>query len=112
MKDFSITGTYTDLYQLTMGQVYFLKGFDKKEAVFDYFFRKLPFDGGYVVFAGLGDLLPIIEDFHFSKEDLDYLRSIGLNREFVGLLKNFRFTGTIHSAREGEIVFPNEPVIR
>ncbi|HEY9487934.1 MAG TPA: nicotinate phosphoribosyltransferase [Chryseosolibacter sp.] len=112
MKNFSITGTYTDLYQLTMGQVYFLKGFDKKEATFDYFFRKLPFGGGYVVFAGLGNLLPLIEDLHFSKEDLEYLRSIGLNKDFLGLLKNFRFTGTIYSAREGEIIFPNEPVIR
>src|SRR5688500_11935130 len=55
MKNFSITGTYTDLYQLTMGQVYYLKGMSNKQAVFDYFFRKIPFEGGYVVFAGLGD---------------------------------------------------------
>jgi len=46
MMEFSITGTYTDLYQLTMGQVYFLKGTARHEAVFDYFFRKIPFNGG------------------------------------------------------------------
>jgi nicotinate phosphoribosyltransferase len=112
MKDFSITGTYTDLYQLTMGQVYFLKGSAHKQAVFDYFFRKLPFDGGYVVFAGLGDLLPILHNLHFSKEDIDYLRSIGLNRDYVEHLKSFRFTGAMYAAREGEVVFSNEPIVR
>jgi nicotinate phosphoribosyltransferase len=112
MKNFSITGTYTDLYQLTMGQVYFLTGRSHHEAVFDYFFRKLPFDGGYVVFAGLGDVLDILEDLHFTREDLDYLRSIGLNTEYVNSLRDFRFQGTLHSVREGEIVFPNEPVLR
>lgn len=112
MKNFSITGTYTDLYQLTMGQVYFLKGTSLQEAVFDYFFRKLPFQGGYVVFAGLGDLLQILEELHFSKEDLAYLKGIGLHPDFVERLKNFRFQGTIHSVKEGEIVFPNEPLVR
>ena len=112
MKDFSLTATYTDLYQLTMGQVYFLKGSAHKGAVFDYFFRKLPFDGGYVVFAGLGDLLPMLEDLKFSEEDIDYLRSIGLNRDYVEHLKAFRFRGAVHAAREGEVVFPNETILR
>ena len=112
MKNFSITGTYTDLYQLTMGQVYYLKGASNKQAVFDYFFRKLPFEGGYVVFAGLGDLLPIMEELHFTKDDLDYLRAVGLNQDFVNHLKSFRFRGNIFAAKEGEIVFPNEPIVR
>lgn len=108
----SITGIYTDLYQLTMGQVYYLKGHSLQEAVFDYFFRKLPFQGGYVVFAGLGDLLPMLEGLHFSKEDLDYLREIGLDSGFVNHLKTFRFRGSIYAPGEGEVVFPNEPVLR
>lgn len=112
MKNPSITATYTDLYQLTMSQVYFLKGAAEKHAVFDYFFRKLPFNGGYVVFAGLGDLLPILETLHFSGEDLEYLRSNGMHPEYLEHLKKFRFNGTILSAREGEVVFPNEPILR
>lgn len=112
MKNFSITATYTDLYQLTMGQVYFLKGIHDQDAVFDYFFRKLPFSGGYVVFAGLGDLLAILEDFHFSEEDLEYLKSMGLHPDFIGKLKTFRFQGTVWSVKEGEIVFPNAPLVR
>lgn len=112
MKDLSLTGTYTDLYQLTMGQVYFLKGTSEKKAVFDYFFRKLPFSGGYVVFAGLGDILPLLEELHFNPQDLQYLKAIGLHPDFVEHLRSFRFRGTIQAVREGEVVFPNEPVLR
>jgi nicotinate phosphoribosyltransferase len=112
MSSFSITGTYTDLYQLTMGQVYFLKGRSNQEAIFDYFFRKLPFQGGYVVFAGLGDLLQTLENLQFTGEEIAYLNTIGLNPDFTEQLRNFRFQGTIHAMREGEIVFPNEPVVR
>jgi nicotinate phosphoribosyltransferase len=112
MKNFSISGTYTDLYQLTMGQVYFLQGTSRQEAVFDYFFRKLPFGGGYVVFAGLGDLLPILEDLHFSPEDIEFLNKIGLHPDFIQHLRKFRFTGSIYGPKEGEIVFPNAPVLR
>ncbi|MEX1240185.1 MAG: nicotinate phosphoribosyltransferase [Cyclobacteriaceae bacterium] len=112
MKNFSITGIYTDLYQLTMGQVYFLKGKSQHEAVFDYFFRRIPFDGGFVVFAGLGTLLEVLEDLHFTKDDLDFLQEKGLDRDFVEHLRHFRFQGTLHSVPEGEIVFPNAPIIR
>jgi nicotinate phosphoribosyltransferase len=112
MKNFSITGTYTDLYQLTMGQVYFLSGRHNTNVVFDYFFRKLPFRGGYVVFAGLQNVLEILSELHFTNEDLDYLKDIGLHAEFVNSLKNFRFHGTIHAAKEGEIIFPDEPILR
>jgi nicotinate phosphoribosyltransferase len=111
MKKFSITGTYTDLYQLTMAEVYHLSGKAQQQAVFDYFFRKLPFAGGYVVFAGLGDLITILEELHFSKEDVQYLKKIGLHPEFADSLENFKFTGTIHAAKEGEVVFPNEPIV-
>jgi len=112
MKNFSMTGTYTDLYQLTMAQVYYLTGKSHYKAVFDYFFRKLPFDGGYTVFAGLADLLATLQELHFSREDIQYLKDIGLNPRFADSLENFRFQGTIHAAKEGEIVFPNEPVLR
>jgi nicotinate phosphoribosyltransferase len=112
MKTFSLTATYTDLYQLTMGQVYFLQGTSRHEGVFDYFFRKLPFDGGYVVFAGLGDLLDILGDLRFTTEDLDYLRELELNTDFLSHLKDFRFQGSVYAMREGEIVFPNEPIVR
>ncbi|MCL4676480.1 MAG: hypothetical protein KJZ59_10785, partial [Pararhodobacter sp.] len=55
------TGTYTDLYQIAMGQSLFRDGQHRRRAVFDYFFRRIPFEGGYVVFAGLEDLLDTLE---------------------------------------------------
>ena len=110
MIDF--TGTYTDQYQITMGQVYFLKGHTGQEAVFDYFFRKLPFDGGYAVFAGLQNLLEILEDLHFSEEDIRFLESLKLDPRYLEYLRNFKFRGKIFSVAEGEVVFPGEPLVR
>ena len=113
MKDFCITGTYTDLYELTMAQVYFQTGKSDSEAVFDYFFRTLPFEGGYAVFAGLADLLEVLQDLHFTGEDLAYLKDdIGLNAGFCERLGDFRFHGTLYAVSEGEIVFPAEPLLR
>ena len=108
----NISATYTDLYQLTMGQVYYRSGQHTQPAVFDYFFRRLPYQGGYVVFAGLADVLHIIQGLRFTPEDLDFLESQGLNKEYVRFLKDFRFRGAIHSFREGDVVFPNVPAIR
>ncbi|MCB2196731.1 MAG: nicotinate phosphoribosyltransferase [Bacteroidetes bacterium] len=105
-------GLYTDHYELTMAQGYFLSGLHEKTASFDYFFRKNPYNGGFVIFAGLSDLLNLILSYQFSDEDCNYLKSIGFNHTFIQYLKNFRFTGSIYSVREGELVFPNEPVLR
>lgn len=103
---------YTDYYELTMAQGYVLSGMHEKKACFDYFFRKLPFKGGYVVFAGLQDLLEILSNYSFQDDDIVYLRQRGFKEPFLNYLKNFRFKGTIHSVKEGEIIFPNEPVLR
>jgi nicotinate phosphoribosyltransferase len=109
MMDF--TATYTDQYQLTMAQVYFLEGRMGERAVFDYFFRKLPFGGGYAVFAGLDDLLDILEGLSFSDQDLAFLRASGLDGAFVDFLADFRFQGDVYAAREGDLVFPTRPVV-
>ncbi|MBI5463627.1 MAG: nicotinate phosphoribosyltransferase [Ignavibacteriales bacterium] len=113
MKVFtSHAALYTDYYQLTMAQGYYLTGHHQVRACFDYFYRENPFQGGYVVFAGLSDLLEILESLRFEKEELSYLATQGLRPEFIAYLNNFRFTGTIHSVREGEVVFPMEPLVR
>ncbi|UII30679.1 nicotinate phosphoribosyltransferase [Fulvivirga ulvae] len=112
MKNFTITGTYTDLYQLTMAQVYYLTGKSRQEAVFDYFYRKNPYEGGYTIFSGLGTLLDVLQDIRFTPEDIEYLKQIGLNADFADSLVDFKFTGTLHAVKEGEVIFPNEPVLR
>jgi len=106
------TATYTDQYQLTMSQVYFLKGQKDNIAVFDYFFRTLPFNGGYAIFAGLEDLLNTLGTLKFDASDLDYLKQKGFHPEFIDYLKNFRFKGTIYSSREGDLVFPTRPILQ
>jgi nicotinate phosphoribosyltransferase len=105
-------GLYTDFYEFTMAQAYLLTGNHHHRATFDYFFRQNPFDGGYVLFAGMQDLLEFLEHFRFDEEDLEFLRGIGLDARFLEYLRMFRFAGTIAAAREGEVVFPFEPVVR
>jgi nicotinate phosphoribosyltransferase len=106
------TATYTDKYQLTMSQVYFLKGQKNTRSIFDYFFRKLPFNGGYAIFAGLDDLLKALEVLHFDKDDLEFLAELGYHPDFIKYLKEFRFTGSIYSSLEGDLVFPFRPVLQ
>ncbi|MDD2549318.1 MAG: nicotinate phosphoribosyltransferase [Bacteroidales bacterium] len=106
------TASYTDHYELTMAYAYFEKGRHNERAVFDYFFRKLPFNGGYAVFAGLDNLLNILEDFQFDSKDLSFLSQAGFSKHFISYLKDFRFTGNIYSCREGEIVFPTSPILQ
>jgi len=103
---------YTDMYQLTMGQAYFLNRRHDMKACFDYFFRKMPFEGGYVVFAGLGNLLKMIEELQFDASDIDYLHEKGFHPDYLDYLKGFRFNGNITGMVEGEIVFSVEPMLR
>ena len=103
---------YTDFYELTMAQGYFLSGRKNEQAVFDYFFRKIPFKGGYVVFAGISDFLEYIKDYQFHPEEIEYLRTQGFKDSFLEYLESFKFRGDIYSAKEGEIVFSNTPLLR
>lgn len=105
-------GLYTDFYELTMAQGYFFCGKKNETATFNYFFRTNPFQGGFTVFAGLQDFLEMLSDYRFNESDINYLAKQGFKKEFLNYLSEFRFTGEIQSAREGEIMFPNEPVLQ
>jgi nicotinate phosphoribosyltransferase len=105
-------GLYTDHYELTMAQGYFQSGKKDTSALFDYFFRNYPYEGGYVVFAGLAELLEMLENFRFDPEDCTYLKQIGFDPEFVSYLQDFRFEADIFAPEEGEVVFPYEPCVR
>lgn len=101
----------TDLYQLTMMDGYYLEGKAQQTAVFDVFFRQKD-TINYAVFAGLEQAIDYIRDLHFSKEDIDYLRSLGVfHAEFLDYLKSFKFTGDMYSVCEGDIVYPQEPIV-
>ncbi len=106
------TGSYTDQYQLSMALVYFRQGKAEERAIFDYFFRKLPFDRGYAVFAGLDDLIDILENLKFDDKDISLLKDYAFPDDFLKYLKDFRFRGNIYSCAEGDIVFPARPVLQ
>lgn len=112
MNGIEINGLYCDRYELAMAQAYWQAGRAEEPAVFDYFFRKCPFGGGYVVFAGLETLLEALEGFQFEEEHLAYLEEAGLERGFLDWLGSFSFGGQIYAPYEGELVFPVEPILR
>jgi len=103
---------FTDFYELTMAQGYWKNNMDAP-AVFDMFFRRNPFNGGFSVFAGLETLIQAVTNFRFSSEDIEYLRSLKcFEPEFLDYLKDFHFTGTMYTMDEGSVIFPNEPIVR
>ncbi|HVS96872.1 MAG TPA: nicotinate phosphoribosyltransferase [Puia sp.] len=112
MRSFPVSATYADLYELTMGEVYFFERKTDIPVCFDYFFRKLPGGSGYVLFAGLEDLLETLEALRFTGEDLDFLRELKFPASYIEFLARFRFRGKIHAVCEGEIVFPGCPILR
>lgn len=101
-----------DFYEFSMANGYLKNGMHERNVYFDMFFRKLPDNGGFVIAAGLEQVIEYIKDLHFDAEDLDYLRSKGIFDEtFLDYLKNFRFTGDIYAIPEGTPIFPYEPVL-
>ncbi|MDR1030587.1 MAG: nicotinate phosphoribosyltransferase [Treponema sp.] len=103
---------FTDFYALTMAQGYWKNNLNR-QVVFEMFFRRQPFEGGFSVFAGLGTLLDKLQNFFFSADDLVYLRGLGLFEEaFLDYLKGFRFTGSVWAMDEGTVIFPQEPLVR
>ena len=104
---------HTDLYQINMMQTYWELGRADLHAVFECYFRGMPFNHGYAVFAGLERLVNYLENLTFNDSDIAYLRGLEVYPEgFLEYLQNFEFKATVRSAREGELVFANEPLIQ
>jgi nicotinate phosphoribosyltransferase len=104
---------HTDLYQINMAETYWEDNMHNRKAVFEVFFRKLPFSNGYGVFAGLERIVEYLQSFSFTESDIEYLRDeLGYKEDYLEYLKEVRFTGTVRSMVEGELVFANEPILR
>ncbi|HCR2876264.1 nicotinate phosphoribosyltransferase [Enterococcus faecium] len=104
---------HTDLYQINMMQTYWELGRADLHAVFECYFREMPFNHGYAVFAGLERLVNYLENLTFNDSDIAYLRGLEVYPDgFLEYLQNFEFKATVRSAREGELVFANEPLIQ
>lgn len=109
----------TDLYQLTMAAAYWQSGKADQESVFHLFFRRLPFQGGYAIAAGLGPALDWLEAFRFSTVDLDYLALLRtkaghplFQEKFLGYLGDLRLKLDIDAIPEGAAAFAHEPILR
>ena len=102
----------TDFYELTMANGYFVNGMRDRIAYFDMFFREVPDGGGFAIMAGVQQVVEYLKNLHFSKEDVDYLRSRGLfNEEFLQYLATFRFACDVWAVPEGVPIFPGEPIL-
>jgi len=102
----------TDLYQLTMVTAYHALGMERT-AVFEFFVRRLPARRGFLVAAGLEQVLDYVEALHFAAADLSWLESTGRFRpEALRRLAQMRFTGDVHAMPEGSVFFANEPLLR
>ncbi len=102
----------TDFYELTMANGYFKNGFKDTIAYFDMFFRTIPDGGGYVIMAGVEQLVDYFRNLSFSKEDIDYLRGKGFSEDFLDYLANFRFACDVWTVPEGTPIFPGEPIVK
>ena len=109
------SGLLTDLYELTMAAGYLQTRFDAT-AAFELFVRHLPAKRNYLVAAGLEQALDFLENVHFTKEEISYLRRhpvfCNIRDEFFDYLSAFRFTGDVWAMPEGSLVFPGEPLLR
>lgn len=109
----------TDLYQITMAYGYWKNQMTEREAVFNLFFRKNPFNGGYTIAGGLAYVIDFLENFHFDPSDIAYLATLTgadgkplFEEAFLDYLTRMRFTCDVDAVPEGTVVFPQEPLLR
>ncbi|MDH3711659.1 MAG: nicotinate phosphoribosyltransferase [Cyclobacteriaceae bacterium] len=109
----------TDLYQFTMAYAFWKEGRGEEESVFNLFFRKNPFKGGFTITCGLSYVIEFLQQYQFVEEDLAYLRQLKghdqtplFEEEFLSYLKNLKFQCQVDAIPEGTVVFPHEPLIR
>lgn len=101
-----------DFYELTMANGYYELGVKDDWVVFDLFYRKNPDNGGFVIAAGLQQVVEYLQDLHFDDSDIAYLKSKKMfSDDFLAYLKTARFTGNVYAVEEGTIVYPNTPII-
>ncbi len=106
------TSLITDLYELTMAQVYLEEG-KTGDAVFSLFVRRLPPNRNFLVACGLEPLLEMLERFRFGDEELRYLKGLGIFKpSFLDYLREYEFRASLYAMPEGSIFFQNEPILQ
>ncbi|HEV7380700.1 MAG TPA: nicotinate phosphoribosyltransferase, partial [Dyadobacter sp.] len=112
-------GLLTDLYQLTMAYGYWKSGKAEQEAVFNLYFRKHAFQGGFTIACGLSSVIDYLNEYRFDEADLEYIGSLTGNdgeklfeSGFLDYLGKMELKCSVDAVPEGTVVFPNEPLLR
>ena len=112
MVDYS-PAMMTDMYEYTMLDAALKDGTANRKCVFEIFTRHLPEGRRYGVVAGTGRILDALERFHLDDEDMRFLSDRNIvSAESIAWLERFHFSGSIKGYREGEMFFPNSPVLQ
>lgn len=112
MVDYS-PAMMTDMYEYTMLDAALKDGTANRKCVFEIFTRHLPEGRRYGVVAGTGRILDALEHFHLDDEDLKFLADRHIvSPDTIAWLEHFQFSGTIKGYREGEMFFPNSPILQ
>ena len=102
----------SDKYQYTMGKSFYDSGMKGKWAVFNTFYRKAPENNNWAVVSGTDEVVEMISQ--LGNMDPGFFEKFLPGEEYAeyrGYLSSMKFTGNVYAMREGEIAFPNEPII-
>ena len=102
----------SDKYQYTMGKSFYDNGMKDQTAIFNLFYRKAPENNNWAVVSGVDEVLEMIAN--LGNMDPGFFEKFLPGEEYAefrGYLSSMRFTGNVYAMREGEIVFPNQPII-
>ncbi len=109
----------TDLYELTMAQGFWESGLEQAQGCFNVFFRDNPFNGGYAIACGVGQIAELVENLRFDEQSIDYLASVKapgggplFKEGFLDYLRDFSMHVDVWAVPEGDLVFPREPMVR
>lgn len=111
-EDYDNPAMVTDFYEFTMANCLFEHGFQNKTMVFNMFFRKNPDNQGYSISCGQHALVKFLQEYHFTKRDLIYLKTKGMSDGFLEYLKNYRWKGNMYALKEGLVCYPQVPMVR
>ena len=102
----------SDRYQYTESDIFLMENMQNKIAVFDMFFRKTE-DGGFAVVSGIQEVIHLIEVLNTTSEEekRKYFSKILEEEHLINFLSKMKFTGDLYAIQDGEIVYPNEPII-
>ena len=105
------TSLLVDQYELAMSASYFRRGMNER-AVFELYVRRLPPGRAWLVVAGIGPALAMVEAMRFGPRECEYLGGLGFERDFLDHLAGCRFTGDVDAMPEGTVAFAGEPLVR